>query len=481
MSGATEKWRTARLGDVLAEPLANGRSVPTADVGFPVLRLTALSGGRINLAERKTGAWTAEEARNVQVRPGDIFVSRGNGSLRLVGLAGLVETVDEPVAFPDTLIRVRPNPEVFDPRFFVAAWNGPDSRRQIERAARTTAGIFKVSQGDLADIELPAPPLADQQRIVAKLEALQSISGRARGALEAVPPLLEKLRQSILAAAFRGDLTKEWRAKHPDVEPASELLKRIRVERRKKWEEVELAKLTAKGKAPTDDRWKAKYKEPAPVNAPGLPELPPGWCWASLAEVTTRIADGTHQPPPTVDAGVPFIGIRNIVRDEVAWNTVDKWVSLETHRALTAACPPEPGDILYTAVGATFGRAVELRSSDPFVFQRHIALFRLLRSIVLPQYVQKLLNSPQVFAQAVASARGAAQPTVTLGELAQFSLPIAPIAEQEVLVQRASEVLGRATLLNRLHEDASRRCTKLDQALLSFAFRGQLFARTGES
>src|SRR6185503_10682565 len=134
-------------------------------------------------------------------------------------------------------------------------------------------------------------------RIVTKLEALQARSRRAREALDAVPPLLEKLRQSILAAAFRGDLTKDWRSKHEDVEPASELLKRIRIERRKKWEEAELAKMKAKGKAPTDDKWKAKYKEPEPVDATGLPELPEGWCWASVDDVTAFVTDGEHATP----------------------------------------------------------------------------------------------------------------------------------------------------------------------------------------
>jgi type I restriction enzyme S subunit len=81
------------------------------------------------------------------------------------------------------------------------------------------------------------PPLREQRRIVVTFEALQARSRRAREALDAVPPLLEKLRQSILAAAFRGDLTKDWRAQNPNTEPASALLARIRTERRKKWEE----------------------------------------------------------------------------------------------------------------------------------------------------------------------------------------------------------------------------------------------------
>src|SRR5208283_467542 len=78
---------------------------------------------------------------------------------------------------------------------------------------------------------------------------------------------------------------KDWRAKHKDVEPASELLKRIRIERRRKWEKGELAKMKAKARVPIDDKWKAKYKEPEPVDATGLPELPEGWCWASPREV----------------------------------------------------------------------------------------------------------------------------------------------------------------------------------------------------
>jgi hypothetical protein len=66
------------------------------------------------------------------------------------------------------------------------------------------------------------PPRNEQRRIVAKIEALTARSRRAREALDAIPPLLDKLRQSILAAAFRGDLTADWRAQHPDVEPAFE-------------------------------------------------------------------------------------------------------------------------------------------------------------------------------------------------------------------------------------------------------------------
>ena len=126
------------------------------------------------------------------------------------------------------------------------------------------------------------PPLAEQRRIVAKIEALQERSRRAREALSEVGPLLEQFRQSVLAAAFRGDLTADWRAAHPNVEPASELLHRIRAERRRRWEQAELAKYEAKGQKPPKN-WQDKYKEPEPVDDSDLPELPEGWVWATLA------------------------------------------------------------------------------------------------------------------------------------------------------------------------------------------------------
>lgn len=127
----------------------------------------------------------------------------------------------------------------------------------------------------MKNFDIPVAPTGEQRRIVEKIDALQDRSRKAREALSEVGPLLEQFRQSLLAAAFRGDLTADWRAQNPNVEPASELLKRIRKERRQKWEEAELAKYEAKGKQPPKG-WQEKYKEPDPVDESELPELPAG-------------------------------------------------------------------------------------------------------------------------------------------------------------------------------------------------------------
>ena len=171
-----EGWCWATVDQVLAEPLANGRSVKTADQGIPVLRLTSLRDGLIDLSESKIGAWSASEAEPFLIHKNDILVSRGNGSIHLVGLGAIVCDDPCPIAFPDTLIRVRPSDGI-DRRFFAALWNSRATRDQIERKAKTTAGIYKVNQDDVATCVLPLPPLAEQIRI---RELAEKVANRNR-------------------------------------------------------------------------------------------------------------------------------------------------------------------------------------------------------------------------------------------------------------------------------------------------------------
>lgn len=195
------------LAELLAVGLANGKSVPTEDGGFPVLRLTALRNGRIDLAERKPGAWTAADAKRFLVERGDFLIARGNGSLRLVGRGGLVIDDPDAVAFPDTLIRARPDLTRIHPEFLAYVWNAPGVRRQIEQAAKTTAGIYKVNQKDLAAVRIPVPSLADQERVT--IAVRESRDALSRLALEVGRAVARSsaLRRSLLGAAFSGHLT----------------------------------------------------------------------------------------------------------------------------------------------------------------------------------------------------------------------------------------------------------------------------------
>ena len=198
-------WPMVPLAELIAAPLANGRSVPTQAGGFPVLRLTALRKGAINLAERKGGAWTRVDAERFLVRAGDFLVARGNGSLDLVGRGGLVGPDPDPVAFPDTMIRVRPDTARLEPRYLALAWTAPAARTQIEDSARTTAGIYKINQTHLEAIRIPVPPLEEQRRIVDLLEDHLSRLDAADDYLSAGRRRLDLLEQAALANCRDGE------------------------------------------------------------------------------------------------------------------------------------------------------------------------------------------------------------------------------------------------------------------------------------
>lgn len=75
---------------------------------------------------------------------------------------------------------------------------------------------LKLTQGGLERARLPVPPLSEQRRIVAKIDSLTGKSRRARDHLDHIPRFVEKYKQAVLAAAFRGDLTREWREQNKE-------------------------------------------------------------------------------------------------------------------------------------------------------------------------------------------------------------------------------------------------------------------------
>lgn len=204
-------WVWVCLSDVLSQPLINGRSVRSMDDGFPVLRLTSIKSGRIDLDESKEGSWTEEEARPYLVTQGDYLLSRGNGSRKLVGRGGLVGEILSPVAFPDTMVRVRVNSAVMTPKFLRHLWDSPLVRRQIESAARTTAGIYKVNQKILEGVTFPLPPVAEQHRIVEALEGHLSRLDAAEDGIRRAMRRAGSLKRRFLADAtdVEGEMSKD--------------------------------------------------------------------------------------------------------------------------------------------------------------------------------------------------------------------------------------------------------------------------------
>jgi type I restriction enzyme, S subunit len=222
-----EGWVWANVDQLSPDDLANGRSVPTAERGAKVLRLTSIYDGLVDLKEVKGGDWTLDEAKPFAVKSGDLLIVRGNGSKNLVGRIGRVGSVTEQIAFPDTLIRLRVCDTVVSPSWVALVWDSRLVRAHIERRARTSAGIYKISQPDIVATRVPIPPVTEAREIIARLEAQFASLAMLEAAIAQSLEYAAVQRQKILQAAFAGNLVPQ----NSTDEPAHMLLERVRVTR----------------------------------------------------------------------------------------------------------------------------------------------------------------------------------------------------------------------------------------------------------
>ena len=152
-------------------------------------------------------------------------------------------------------------------------------------------------------------------------------------------------------------------------------------------------------------------------------ENPKSWKISELNDVCNKVTDGTHQPPVFTPSGIPFIFVQNIAQGEIDFSNT-RYVSEETYHQLTRNTKVDKGDIIYSSVGVSFGVAVQVSTNRKFTFQRHIAHLKPKHDEVNSVFLSAQMNNPFVYSQAARASRGAAQPTVNLGDIKEFKVII---------------------------------------------------------
>ncbi len=455
MSGDDEKgmppgWVTAKVGDT--GRYINGLAFkPTdwGDEGRPIIRIQ-------NLTDRDRGfnRTTAVIHTDFIVKTGEILVSWS------ATLDAFVWRGEEGV-LNQHIFRVEP-----ESRLVISGFLFPLLRHAIRELVRSEhlhgSTMKHINRGPFLSHEVPVPPLNEQKRIVAKIEALQARSDAAKEALDAIPPLLEKFRQSVLAAAFRGDLTKKWRAQNPDVEPASKLLERIRAERRRRWQEANPRK---------------KYVEPEPVDTEGLPELPEGWCWASLDDLLVDIVAGKSPKAEGRPAGQGEVGVLKV--SAVSWGEFRP----EENKVLVGGLPKRvptvaKNDLLISRANTVelVGAVVLVRDDYPNLMLCDKTLRLDVVSCVDKSYILCALRTAPVRAVFEDQATGTSDSMRNLShvKIKSAPIPIAPAAEQAEIVARMSDALDLGVEQGRRVRMVGGTLASLNQSILAKAFRGEL-------
>lgn len=471
MSGPAEEVPYVALASVAEVRLGRQRSPDRANGPHmtPYMRAANVGWDGLRLDDIKEMDFSPDERRTYELQDGDILVGEASGSRAEVGKSALWRCEVQGACFQNTLIRVRVDQTRALPEY-VRAHLLRDARSGALANAARGVGIHHLGREALASWPIRLPPLDDQRRIVAHLDACFARTKRAKAALDEVPALLDRLRQSILAAAFRGDLTADWRAEHPDVEPASELLKRIRVERRRRWEEAELAKMVAKGKPPKDDRWKAKYEEPEPVDESELPELPEGWCWASLDEMcdpTRGITYGIVQTGDDTPDGVPTVRCGDIRDFSVRVGSLKRVApGLAAQFGRTTLRGGEVIIAIRGTVGATASATADMVCMN---VSREVAVLPLLGEVD-QSFVMFGLGAPEAQARVGARVKGVAQSGINIADLKRLAFAVPSSAEQQEVVAAIRRSLASVERVATSVDVLQGRARALDSAVLSVAF-----------
>jgi len=188
-----------------------------------------------------------------------------------------------------------------------------------------------------------------------------------------------------------------------------------------------------------------------------------------LNEITTKITDGVHAKPNYQETGVPFLSVKNATNKFLDFNN-SKFISQVDHEAYTKRCKPEFEDILYTKVGATYGRAAIIDSKIEFSIYVSLALIKPDRNKVYPYYLNFVLNTNYIKKQADRRVKGAGVPDLHLVEIKDFDIPLPSYKEQldfsNVISNLNQNII--ATKNQILESD------NLFQTLIQKAFNGEL-------
>ena len=472
-------WTVTRIGDVaVLSPKSDFESV-RLDETVHFIPMAAVS-------ENFGGIDTSHLRPFGEVRKGYTSFSEGDVLFAKItpcmenGKGGLVPHLRHRHGFGSTEFHVLKPTQAVLPTWLEHYLSQPDFRKVARHNMTGTAGQMRVPGSWLGTAGIPVAPVAEQTRIVEKLEELLSDLDAGVTELKAAQKKLGQYRQSLLKAAVEGALTAEWRAARKvgagDTAPetGAQLLERILTERRARWEAKQLARFAEQGKSAPKD-WQKKYPEPVQPDTSNVSELPEGWVWASLGQLLAELTSGSRDWAPYYDRGKSVFVMAQNVRPWRPDFTFKQYVDPPVDHRDRLRSEIRLDDLLTTIVGANTGQVCRVSKavSSHFVCQS-VSLMRLVMSS-MSEFVNAVLNSEGHGQRQFREMNyGAGRPHLSFDQLEAVLVPLPPLDEQVQVVNVVADILRtceqtEAELVALFKQSAAQR-----KNILKAAFSGQL-------
>lgn len=291
-----------------------------------------------------------------------------------------------------------------------------------------TGIIGGVGAAKIKSIAMPVPPLAEQERIVAKIEELLPLVSEYDGVEKRISALNtefpDKLRKSILQQAVQGKLTE----RDASDEPAIELLDRIRAEK---------AKLIAEGKIKKEKIIPVISEEDQPF------DIPDTWAWTTVADTCTNIQYGTSEKSAP-SGKVAVLRMGNLQGGKIDYsNLVYTSNDYDIER-----CHLEYNDLLFNRTNSKelVGKTAIYKAEIPAIYAGY--LIRVTPIIIDSDYLNYVMQSHFFKKYCLAVKTDAiGQSNINAEKLKRFVFPLPPLAEQKRIVACVEELLAACDML----------------------------------
>ena len=413
-----ESWMWVYIGDIFLHNTGKAQNASGSANGTirKFITTSNLYWGYFDFSKVKEMPFTEQEIERCSARKGDLLVCEGGDCGR-----SAIWTYDEEVCIQNHVHRLRPycnlSIEYYYYLFYLYKFTGRLRGRGVAIQGLSSEAIHKVI--------CPFPPLAEQKRIVAKIEELLPLIERYEKAWSRLEDFNKRfpvdMQKSILQMAIQGKLVEQ----RPEEGTGEELYKQIQAEKQA---------LIKAGKI--------KKEKPLPKITEDaiLFEIPESWKWVRLKDLSLTIVDCPHSTPQyyDYDTGYYAIGTKCLTAEgEISrLFNIDK----ETYQHRIERLKPIENDIVYSREGSIICRAVLLPADKKICLGQRVMLIRCPNG-VLPKYIQKYLMSDQTITFLTQNYKGVGVKHINVAEVCALPIPLPPIAEQKRIVAKLGELL----------------------------------------
>lgn len=351
-----------------------------------------------------------------------------------------VACLNKDVCFGNKLVTV--NSFLLNHKYIYYTFQTPLLRDFIK--SNLTGIIGGISINKLKQFLFPIPPLKEQQRIVKKIESVLPYIERYDCIYSKLEKLnnsyKEELKKSILQYAIQGKLVKQ----DLEDESAEVLINKILDEKREliKSKQIKKENLSVIYKDSTDNQFYEKFDDGKIVNITDeIPfDIPDNWAWTRLANILTKLTDGTHKTPRYVENGVPFVSVKDMSSGTLKLDNT-KYITKEEHKTLFERCNPQKGDIILSKIGTT-GIPVIVETDIEFSLFVSLALLKFNNEYIDREYLKNLILSPLVQKQCKENTKGVGNKNWVMKDISRTLIVIPPHNEQVKIIEKLNTLFS---------------------------------------